>query len=292
MKAAMIGVAAVLAAAGSTMAQPIVNSYTFNSYESFRNPAAQIASNLTVNGNAIGSGFNQFNAVPLSTNPIVVNEQYAPGTGGFANRHMLWFSNDGGASPATTDGSVSFGMSVRVRIQTNHPTGQGAPINSESGFWFHVPRVDSNNNPFIDEGGVWLITNGTSFAGGAGFDFALLGEGGGNNPSFPPLYTAGGWARMRFTYFAPGALGPGSGPAYETFVTDETSGRTVGSGLKSAGPGFTPGTTFGFRFQNQVFPVTLTNTTTTLDGIQLVPTPAAAALLGLGGLVAGRRRRA
>jgi hypothetical protein len=47
----------------------------------------------------------------------------------------------------------------------------------------------------------------------------------------------------------------------------------------------------GFRFQNQVFPLIDTDTSTRVFNISVVPAPASAVLMGLAGLVATRRRR-
>jgi|GEM_PF-564332 len=282
--------AAVVMAGGLTVSTasaqiPAVNSFTFNSYENYGNSNSLINSTLTLNGGpAFPQTYNQFSPVSLNTSPIVVREVYPLLTPGFANTHMLWFSNDGGASPATIDGTVSFGMRVRARIQTNHPTGPGAPINSETGFWFQNPRTNHGGNNYTDKGGVWLITNGTSFVGGAGMDYVLLGEGSDSvNFYAPPLYTAGGWAQMSFTYFAPGAISPGSPAAWEASVLDESSGRLRSTGRRGFTPipgssenGFNPGTKFGIRFQSQVYASVSTDTTITIEGFQLQSLAAAA----------------
>ncbi|MFZ4574417.1 MAG: hypothetical protein ACOYN0_08470 [Phycisphaerales bacterium] len=223
--------------------------------------------------------------------------------GNFANRHLQFFSNDGGNTAYQLQANESFQITARVKIDTNMPSGPGAPTVSETGFWFHNPRVNEQGNSFVDEGGLWVISNGTSFTGGAAMDFALLGEGNGSRPPSDPLgpiYTEGGWAAISFTYYAPGALGPGQGAGYIASIHDEVSGLTRSSGLKRfgyiaatepVGGGFNPGTVFGFRYQNSRFPLIDTVTDTYINDITIVPAPSALAALGLAGLAATRRRR-
>src|SRR5258705_297718 len=86
-----------------------------------------------------------------------------------------------------------------------------------------------NSMQFNDEGGVWLITNGTSFSGGAGQDFFLFGEGGFNNPAAPPIYGNNELVEMTYTYYAAGALGPGEHARFEATVHNVTRGVTVSS---------------------------------------------------------------
>lgn len=297
----ILAVCAVVACAGSALGQiESINGLNFNTYENFRNPGSVIPSSLTLNGGApIPSVYNTSQAVPIG-GPHTVREVYPRLTNGFANRHIMWFSNDGGATPYQLQSpSESFSISVCFRTTTNHVTGIGSPINSETGFWIHNPRVNEQGQSFTDEGGVWLITNGTSFSGGAGQDFFLFGEGGFNNPGSPPIYGNGELVEMTYTYYGPGHFNPGEGAKFEATVNNITRGVSVSSGLKnfnfipgSGETGLNPGATFGFRIQNQVQASIDTDTTTEIFNISVgIPAPSSVALLGLAGLVAGRRRR-
>jgi len=282
----------------ATAAVTSANGLNFNSYESFRNPAAVIASVATLDGVAAAVAFNGSSAATLGDHTF--REQYPALTQGFANRHMLWLSTDGGATPyqfAANEGS--FRLEACFRTRTNHPTGIGAPVNSETGIWIHNPRVNEQGVPFIDEGGIWAITNGTSFIGGASQDFFLFGEGGFNNPGRPPISIAGDLIFQSYTYYAADYFAPGSRASFEATVTNVTTGFSRSSGLLnfnaipgSGENGLNAGATIGFRFQNQVFQPIDTDTTVELSHVRLIPAPGAAALLGLGGLIAGRRRRA
>ena len=292
------GAVALACVAGMAMANPnSINSISFNTYESFRNPSAVIPSTLNVNGSVQAASYN--GTIPIAgLGALNVREQYSAGTGGFANRHIAWLSNDGGATPYQITGTDSFQVRSCFTMTTNHPTGVSAPINSEAGFWIHNPRVNEQGNSFIDEGGVWLISNGTSFVGGASQDFFLFGEGGFNNPSSPPIFFPGDVMEVSYTYYAPEALGPGQRARFEASVSNVTRGISVSSGLKNfnaiAGSnenGLNAGATMGFRFQNQVFPLIDTDTSTQVFNISVVPAPASAVLMGLAGLVATRRRR-
>lgn len=291
-KSFVCGAFALVMMSGAAMADlGSSNAFNWNTYESFRNPAAVINSTLTVDGGAPEAvAFNGSSSLALGSHQV--NEVYAAGTGGFANRHIMWLSDNGGSSAYQLQAGESFRISACFTIRTNHPTGVGAPVNSETGIWFHNPRVNDQGVSFIDEGGIWAISNGTSFSGGAAMDFNLYGEGGFNNPNSPPIVFPGDVIEMSYTYFAPGAFAPGAGAQYYAEVNNITRGIFRSSGMKGFGANqLNPGTTIGFRFQNQVFPIQETNTTTNLFNVSVVPAPGAAAMLALGGLVAGRRRR-
>lgn len=289
---AFLGVCAVVACAGSAMADiSSINGINFNTYEDFRNPVGVIPSTLTLDGGApIPAVFN--GSQPTNFANHTVREVYAPLTPGFANRHMMWFSNDAGATPYQLQAGESFRISACFRTTTNHTTGVGAPVNSETGIWIHAPRVSDTGQPYIDEGGVWLITNGTAFSGGITQDFHLYGEGGFNNPAAPPIYIAGDMVQVEYIYHAPGDLGPGSGAAYEASVYNITQNIFAQSGVRHVNAPLTVGTTIGFRFQDAIQPAIMTDTTHEICNIAIgIPAPSGLALLGLGGLIAGRRRR-
>lgn len=289
----LLGVCAIAAFAGSALAQvSSVNALNFNTYENFRNPASLIPSTLTLNGGpAAPFVYNGSQPAALAGNHNV-REVYAPTTPGFANRHMLWFSNDNGNTAYQLQAGESFRVRACFTTTTNHLTGIGAPFNSETGLWIHAPRVSDTGVNFIDEGGLWLISNGTSFTGGIAQPFHLFGEGGFSNPSSPPIYGINEVVEIEYIYHAPGALGPGSRAAYEASVFNVTRNIFNQSGVKLFDAPLTAGTTIGFRAQNQVQPNIMTDTNHNIFNVSIaVPAPGSLALLGLGGLVATRRRR-
>ncbi len=287
---------AVVAFAGSAMAQiGSINGFQLRAFENFGGGQA-VHGTASFNGNPLVPG----NVAVPGFGPFSITDNYPALEPGFANRHLLFASTDGGNSAYQLQAGESFRMSASFRITASagYPTGPGSPANSETGFWFVNPRIGGGGTPFNDEGGVWLISNGTSFSGGAGMDFFLFGEGNGSpNPPRPPLYTAGGVAEATYSYYAAGYFGPGSAPAYEATVRDLTSGNSVSSGLKpffadDAGQiGLNPGTIIGFRAQNQIFPVLNNTITDDIFNVSIIPGPGAAALMGLGMLAATRRRR-
>jgi hypothetical protein len=289
----LLGVCAVAALAGSALGQiSSANGLNFNTYENFRNPASLITSTLTLNGGAPAPFvYNGSQAAALAGNHAV-REVYPQFTPGFANRHMLWLSNDGGASAYQLQAGESFRLRACFTTNTNHASGIGAPINSETGIWIHAPRVSDTGVNYIDEGGLWLISNGTAFSGGISSQFHLYGEGGFNNPASPPIYGLNEVVEVEYIYHAPGALGAGSPAAYEASVFNVTRNLFSQSGVKTLGAALTPGTTVGFRAQNQVQASIQTDTTHDIFNISVsVPAPSSLALLGLGGLIAARRRR-
>lgn len=228
--------------------------------------------------------------------------------GNFANRHLAFFSADGGATPYSFDYTQGFCASATFTVATTNVNWAIGTRSIEAGFWAHVPRRDDTTGAnYTDEGGVFTTTNGTTFLGGAGLPFALLGEGGFNNPGSPPFFTGapipGGMIQGSMTqtleYFPP-TMG---GDAHIRLVaTDHVSGVTKDTGYLPWGNSvdmfgdnsgwWNPGTQFGFRFQNA--PQNLDFDTTvlhTVNGIKIIPAPGAIALAGLAGLVGIRRRR-
>lgn len=216
--------------------------------------------------------------------------------GDFANRHFAFFSTDGGATNYTYDGTSSFSVTYRHRMSnTTNPTLPNGGNGTEGGLWFLQGGI---THPYED-GGIFSINNGTAFVGGMGAGFSILAEGNGSNPSAPAL-TINGWYTERFDYWAPGALGAGSLASYQASVLDETSGRYHISNLTtwdqgSSWPGgLLPGTVIGMRFMN----IPVLGVGNNFDGEYsdivigaVVPTPASASLLAIGGLAALRRRR-
>lgn len=271
--------------------------------------------------NSIGTYQNDSNpAVPFPAGPNghisigtlagehKVNELLQAG-GNFANRHLMFFSSDGGATSHGFNLTDTFTASARVRVRTTEMLWSIGTRSIEAGFWAHVPRRNDNNgNNYTDEGGFFATTNGTTFMGGAGLPFYLAGEGGWPNPNVPPFFTGAtqtdgsveGYMDQTFMYQPPDGLG--SNAFVRMIVTDGVSGVTKDSGwlemfnsvdqFGDNGGWWNPGTQFGFRIQNAPqaeFNDTQVNVT--ISNISIIPAPGAAGALALAGLAGLRRRR-
>lgn len=230
-----------------------------------------------------------WNDFPTATSTVTnafpsfgVREDFAAGTvGGFANKHVGWLSNDGGVTALTNNYHQSWTLSFSVRIDTAF--GIGAP-RREAGIEVHNPR-----NPvfggWTDEGQVLIASDGEVAVFGAAMPFTGLGN----------VYTLGTTAGVVFEYFAPGAVDPVKG-AYRLTFSDAVTG-VHSSGLKIWGNegdalyGINYGAKIGLKAQNQRNPFIDDFSDIQYSNVSVVPAPAALGLLGLAGLVAGRRRR-
>jgi hypothetical protein len=228
--------------------------------------------------------------------------------GNFANRHLAFFSADGGATSYSFDFTQGFCASARVMVRTKNVAWAIGTRSIEAGFWAHVPRQDDTTGaPYTDEGGVFTVTNGTTFLGGAGLPFYLAGEGGFNNPSNPPFFTGQlapdgfteGWMDQTLVYVPPT---PTSAARIILNVTDGVSGVMKSSGLLEIfdtvdafgdhSGWWNPGTQLGFRFQNA--PQNLTADTEVqhvVSNIKIIPAPGVAGVIGLAALAGMHRRR-
>ncbi len=303
-----ICVASVLALAGAAQASIFnTNGYAvqyriFNGYPT---------SNLTANGIPMpgvdgmgnplpGDNFptNGLGTVALPLGPVSIRDEYPFPTGEqlFANKSQAMFSSDGGATALSLVNSESFDIRVNVRLTSGEPL-----VRKEGGLVFYNPRgSDGMGGPlFIDEGRLLVSSN--SFNGGnhapgetaifgAAMPFAGGGNGGQNAFNNDKVFN-GQLHEVRFIYFAPGHIDARA--AYEAFFDGESSGvRFFTPQFEFDGVnGFATGTKIGFMAQFQRFPVTDDFAQTDYDLTRLIPSPAAAGLLGLGGLVALRRRR-
>ncbi len=272
--------------------------------------AGTASAQLPVNGIHIeyGNGFNGWTSTTNTTNNGLagfrIQENIGPNTdhsdGDFANRNFGFLSADNGATSYTYDGTSSFSISYRHRMAaSNSPTVPGGSANTEGGLWFLQAGA-----PF-DDGGVFTVnTARTAFVGGMGAGFSILAEGNGSNPNALP-FTTNGWLSVRFDYWAPGALGAGSLASYQCSFLDETSGnyhltpvtawdQGNPAGSATFATGLQVGTLIGFRQQNVPLIGLDNNFDAEYVDIRIgavVPTPASAGVLALGGLVALRRRR-
>lgn len=208
-----------------------------------------------------------------------INEKFPMGTvGGFANKHIGYLSSDGGATSLNLHTLQSWTMDFDVKL-----TAPGIGPRKEAGIRIENPRPALG---YTDEGLVLIASDGEVAVFGGVMPFTGLGN----------SYSLGETAHVTFRYFAPGEADPVLG-AYQLIFSDPIKG-VKDSGIKIWGAaepdgtrGFNDGTKIGFVAQNQRNPLIDDEGDFIYSNISIIPAPGAAALLGLGGLVAGRRRR-
>lgn len=285
--ATRMALAALVLAAGVAQAQ------VFNGYNMvYRNFNDFATSTIDVNGAGTPSSI-------AGTGAITFRETHAQlSPGNFANRHFAWFSTDGGATPYALQANQSFVVRTTLRMTTNMATGIGTGAGGtvmEGGPWYFLGGGPA-------DGGTWAITNQTIFSTGAGRPFTLISEGNGNvtDPNSPvfPFWNPANPLRIEYIYVAPGDS-PNGMPGVLANFTDTVTGVTRSTGWggfvgAEEFTGFTAGTLVGLRFQGGRNPALTTVNEWNYSNTEFligVPTPGAAAVLGLGALVAGRRRR-
>lgn len=205
-----------------------------------------------------------------------INEKFPAGTiGNFANKHLGYLSKDGGATQLGMTGGQSWTLDFDVKITA--PAGQPR---KEGALQIENPRTG-----FVDEGHILVASDGEVAVFGGAMPFTGFGN----------SYTLGQTAHVTFKYFAPGVQDPTLG-AYQLIFSDPVLG-VKDSGIKIWGVetdgtvGFNNGTKLAFVAQNQRNPIINDESDFVYSNIQVIPAPGAMTLLGLGGLVAGRRRR-
>jgi hypothetical protein len=220
-------------------------------------------------------------------------EQFGVGAvGNFANRHAAWLSANPGVNRYNFQRNDSFYFQTNIRI--NVPNGSSP---KEGGLQFFHQRNVIDPGPtavtFTDEG----FFNVRSSDG----EVAIFG---GALPfhSFGNVYVVGTTATIGFAYYAPGVAGPNG--AVEYFYNGVGSGikfmnnggdRVLAGDVSSPTYGFGGISNFanlGLRAQNTRNPFIADSSDILYNGQFLIPTPGAGAVLVLGGLIAGRRRRA
>ena len=215
-----------------------------------------------------------------------ISEGFPAGQGGGSN-HVAYLTDDSGASRfglhGGGEGASNAGQSFNITTTILMQGGQMAP-RKEGGLRIFNPRPVLG---FVDAGLVLVASDGEVAVFGAAMPFHGFG---------PNVYTYGTTATISFDYFAPGTADPVNG-AYRLRFTDAVNGL-FDTGMKFWGApeadnikGFNNGTEIGLQFQgfnNLVLPDALD---ITYGGVTVIPAPSALALLGLGGLVATRRRR-
>ncbi|MBX3381633.1 MAG: VPLPA-CTERM sorting domain-containing protein [Phycisphaeraceae bacterium] len=224
----------------------------------------------------------------------IVENMNPPGTSDpqkFANRHFAYLSEDGGATKLAMLNNQSFKISYKMKLNSNidnDGSGQLWPQQPEGGLFFGNDR----GGGFIDEGGIFVVGNGTVFVGGANQRFSLIGDHNNGTDAFKK----GDILEMSYTYYAPN----GGTAAYAVEfhnLTTNFSKTVVNTFDVTGGPdanGFNDGSWVGFRWQHTRNPLVDGGTVNDIEyyDIAIVPSPAGASLLGLAGLVAARRRRA
>jgi hypothetical protein len=219
-------------------------------------------------------------AIAGTSGPVVFDERNFGASGGFANKHVAWLSDDNGASRFTMTGSQSWAIGFTVRIDA--PAGQPR---KEAGIEIHNPRPN-HLPPFTDEGQVLIASDGEVAVFGAAMPFTGFG---------PNVYTLGTTAQVLLEYFAPGTVDPTRG-AYRLRFTDaftglHDSGFRIWGSEPDGTVGFNDGAMIGFKSQNQRNPFIADFSVMTYNDITITPAPGSALLLGLG-LATCRRRRA
>jgi MYXO-CTERM domain-containing protein len=197
--------------------------------------------------------------------------------GNFANKHQGLFSNDGGVSAFSMSNQQSF--TVDTNVQITAPASNGQP-RKEGGLVFYNNHGGGN----LDEGRVLVASdNGEVAVFGGAMNFTGFG---------PGIYTLGTTAHIHFEYWAPGTQSATA--EYRLLFTDANTGPHD-SGLvtfdTNSANGFLSGSMMGFVDQNQRNPGVVDDINVIYSNPSVVPAPGAAALLGLAGLFAGRRRR-
>ena len=275
---------AIVAAAGSALAGTDVNNINALQVD---NRFFNDFNNSTLHWGAAGAATN---LAPLPTDdgtlPFAGGVQWrdefaanSVGQGSYANKHVAWFSSDGGATRHQGNKNQSFTLLFDVKIDVAAPG-----IRREAGLQVNNPRPALG---YTDEGQILIASDGEVAVFGGVMPFTGFGG---------STYTAGTTASVSFQYFAPGEADPVLG-AYRLIFTDAVTG-VHDSGMKFWGAGepdglfgFNFGTEFGFKAQNQRIPIIDDYSDITYSNVSMVPAPGALALMGLGGLIAGRRRR-
>jgi len=199
-------------------------------------------------------------------NPIGTNDPQK-----FANRHFAMFSSDGGANRLALQNRQPFHISHQMLMASNIDFGVGGlfPQQPEGGIFFGNDR----GGGFIDEGGIFVVGNGTVFVGGANQNFSLIGDHNNGTDAF----SKGNLLHMDYRYYPPGIKG--SEAAYKVTFDNMTTGfhkevsNTFDSNNGDAN-GFNNGSWVAFRWQHTRNPTVVTVNDITYSGIAISSCPA------------------
>lgn len=215
---------------------------------------------------------------------VQIVENFPAGVGG-GSQHIAYLSNDGGASRFGVwgGGEGAGGQSFNITTTVTMTGTQSAP-RKEGALRIRNPRPILG---YVDEGEVLVASDGEVAVFGGVMPFVSLGT---------SVYTFGTTGTLSFTYYAPGVADPVLG-GYRLTFNDAVTGMHD-SGLKLWGAsepdgckGFNNGTEIGMLFQGFNNLVQNDGINISYGNVSVTPAPSALALLGLGGLVATRRRR-
>lgn len=247
--------------------------------------------------------FNDFGNSTLSQSNAglhaVLNEgpfQVPTGPGTFANKHRFWLSNNG-ATPFVVNPNQGFDLQFDYTMTLSYTGTQPGVARKEGAFEVYVPEVDPVSGVHYTNEGRFLVAGKQA---GTLDEIAVFG---GSMPftGFGNVYMTGNTVRLRMIY-TPGDGVPLTGLQATLNVGysfDNGASWTMG-GVKpwdsDRSDGFVNGTTFAFVAQHSPItpgdPAGLNQLVRDeWNNVSIVPTPSALALLGLGGLAIGRRRR-
>ncbi|MGH7242736.1 MAG: hypothetical protein ACREJD_04905 [Phycisphaerales bacterium] len=231
---------------------------------------AQFAGADITQTNAYKVELRNFNDYPSSiilsttvgTTDAHINEMMNPiGTSDpqkFANRHFAMLSSDGGTTRLALQNRQPFHIAHRMLLVSNiDQDGSGLlwPQQPEGGLFFGNDR----GGGFIDEGGIFVVGNGTVFVGGANQNFSLIGDHNNSTDAFKK----GDLLHMDYRYYPPGIKG--SEAAYKVTFDNITTGfhKEVSNTFDSANAdanGFNNGSYAAFRWQHTRNPTVIGGT--------------------------------
>jgi hypothetical protein len=240
-----------------------------------------------------------FNDIPGATGTYVngypgsisLSEQGVSQPGGFADRDVWQFSNNGGTSAYQFQSSDYFNASFNITLTGNNPHALGL----EAGFLFSNPggTWGGDNQLLVTYNGVVVQFGGPSY-----YPFSPAAGGYPGAGGSVPNYTPGATYNLGMIY----TVDPNTGNnAFEYYVNGQFAASSPGNPYFDLGPGVSigsPGDFLGGYLQIQNDPNNPNESGTAVFSdirISSVPEPSAFALLSLGILPLGlvlRRRRA